>query len=166
MTRLRERREAAGLSQAQVAEAMVEAGFSNFYPQTVLKIEKGTRVLKYDEGRALVAILGDAPEGGDATAYGERFREARKSLGLSQAALADAVSHVVDGWSQSTVWAIETGRRNLRLDEAEAVSRALNVPIDVLLVGGSVKAIEAFAAGRESGLAEARAALKALGGPR
>ena len=50
-------REARGLSQAQVAQAMTDAGIENFYPQTVLKTEKGIRSLKLYEGIALAKIL-------------------------------------------------------------------------------------------------------------
>jgi len=58
---IRRIREAAGLSQAQVADAMVEAGVEGFYPQTVLKVEKGTRALKFVEGLELAAVLGVEP---------------------------------------------------------------------------------------------------------
>jgi len=51
-------REARGLSQAQVAEAAVNAGIPGFHPQTVLKVEKGTRALKFVEALTLAHILG------------------------------------------------------------------------------------------------------------
>ena len=60
---IRRIREAAGLSQAQVADEMVSRGFEGFYPQTVLKVEKGTRALKFDEGIALAGVLDVDPWG-------------------------------------------------------------------------------------------------------
>lgn len=54
-------REARGMSQAAIAEAMASRGFEGFYPQTVLKIEKGTRSLKFVEGVVLADVLGVGP---------------------------------------------------------------------------------------------------------
>ena len=54
-------RDAAGLSQAKLAEAMTEAGVSGFYPQTVTKIERGSRALKLTEGLHLARILNVEP---------------------------------------------------------------------------------------------------------
>ncbi|ARU53446.1 hypothetical protein CBR64_20440 [Cellulosimicrobium cellulans] len=54
-------REARGLSQAQVADGMTAAGVEGFYPQTVLKTEKGQRSLKFFEGFALASVLGIEP---------------------------------------------------------------------------------------------------------
>ncbi|WP_402371426.1 helix-turn-helix domain-containing protein [Isoptericola rhizosphaerae] len=59
---VRRLREAAGLSQAHVADAMAEAGIEGFYPQTVLKVEKGTRALKFVEGLELARVLGVEPQ--------------------------------------------------------------------------------------------------------
>lgn len=50
-------RKARGLSQAQLAEKMSAAGVEGMYPQTILKIEKGARSLKFHEGLALAKIL-------------------------------------------------------------------------------------------------------------
>lgn len=50
-------REMAGMSQAQVAEDMAYDGWSGFYPQTILKIEKGVRSLKLVEAVALAGVL-------------------------------------------------------------------------------------------------------------
>lgn len=53
-------RDLMGLSQAQLAEAITEAGVP-FYPQTVTKIEQGARSLKFIEGLELAKILGVEP---------------------------------------------------------------------------------------------------------
>lgn len=54
-------REAKGISQARAAELMTERGFEGFYPQTILKVEKGARALKFAEGLALAEVLGVDP---------------------------------------------------------------------------------------------------------
>ncbi|MEK8228735.1 helix-turn-helix transcriptional regulator [Oerskovia sp. M15] len=73
---IRALREAQGLSQAQVAAALTSAGIDGMYAQTVLKVEKGTRGLKFHEGLELAKVLGvepgelydDTPSGADVTA--------------------------------------------------------------------------------------------------
>lgn len=47
-----------GLSQADLAREMTDAGVDGFYPQTVLKVEKGTRSLKLVEGIFMAKLLG------------------------------------------------------------------------------------------------------------
>lgn len=54
---VREVRERQKLSQADVARAMTERGTSAFYPQTILKIEKGERSLKLHEAAMLSQVL-------------------------------------------------------------------------------------------------------------
>lgn len=51
-------RERMGLSQAELAREMTDAGMDGFYPQTVLKVEKGTRSLKLVEGIFMAQLLG------------------------------------------------------------------------------------------------------------
>lgn len=51
-------REALGLSQAEVAARMTEDGLPGWYPQTCLKVEKGTRSLRFIEAGSLAAVLG------------------------------------------------------------------------------------------------------------
>lgn len=46
------------MSQADLARAMERRGVSGMYPQTILKIEKGTRSLKFHEAVALAQIFG------------------------------------------------------------------------------------------------------------
>jgi transcriptional regulator with XRE-family HTH domain len=50
-------REAQGLSQAQLAERLVDSGLAGFYPQTVLRVEKGTRPLRLAEAQVVAAVL-------------------------------------------------------------------------------------------------------------
>jgi transcriptional regulator with XRE-family HTH domain len=55
---LRRVREAAGMSQAELASLAAVNGWEGVYPQTILKIEKGTRSLKVSEVPAIAASLG------------------------------------------------------------------------------------------------------------
>src|SRR5450759_940729 len=50
-------RESQGMSQAEVAERMTRDGCPGFYPQTILKVEKGTRSLKLIEADSLAHVL-------------------------------------------------------------------------------------------------------------
>lgn len=52
---------------------------------------------------------------------------------MSQAALAAAMADRGHKWSQATVWSVETGKRPLRLAEAQDVSAALDVSVTELL---------------------------------
>ena len=58
MTRLRERREAAGLSQVALADAMRNAGMDHWRQTTVSRVERGTQGVKPWESAALDKILG------------------------------------------------------------------------------------------------------------
>lgn len=51
-------REAAGWSQADLSTRLTELGLAGFYPQTILRIEKGQRSLKLLEAIPLAAVLG------------------------------------------------------------------------------------------------------------
>lgn len=62
---------------------------------------------------------------------GKRLGELRGSR--SQAQVAAAMAEHGHSWSQSTVWSVESGRRPLRLAEAESVAQVLEVPVDALL---------------------------------
>ena len=50
-------RDALGMSQAEVAKGMTDDGCAGFYPQTILKVEKGTRSLKFTEADSLARVL-------------------------------------------------------------------------------------------------------------
>lgn len=64
-----------------------------------------------------------------ASTIGERVRQARESLGLTQKVLAD----LVDLPAAQTVSEIEHGRRDLRPAELVRLARALHVQVDTLL---------------------------------
>lgn len=55
---LRRIREAAGVTQAELAAAMTAADVPGIYPQTIVKIEKGSRVLRYAEAVVAADVLG------------------------------------------------------------------------------------------------------------
>lgn len=57
---LKRYRNAAGLSQSQLALQLLQAGFEGIHPQTVLKIERGERPLRLTEAR-IVAEVFDIP---------------------------------------------------------------------------------------------------------
>jgi DNA-binding XRE family transcriptional regulator len=51
-------RSAVGMSQADLAQGLADHGVEGIYPQTVVKIEQGSRSLKFSEGLAIAAIFG------------------------------------------------------------------------------------------------------------
>ncbi|MBC6462620.1 helix-turn-helix transcriptional regulator [Actinomadura sp. HBU206391] len=53
---LRERREAMGLSQAELAERMVEAGHA-FHQQTIARVENGTRAVRLNEAEQFARVV-------------------------------------------------------------------------------------------------------------
>lgn len=63
---------------------------------------------------------------------GAAIQELRKSRGMTQATLAEEVTARGVAWRQQTVLKVEKGQRPLRLQEADAVARALAVDVDVL----------------------------------
>jgi transcriptional regulator with XRE-family HTH domain len=67
-------------------------------------------------------------------AFGHRVRERRKALGLSQDRLAD-----LSGYSQTNIGHIELGRMKRPHIQAEAMSQALNTPVEYLLWGTGPK---------------------------
>ena len=56
-TKVRELRKAAGMTQSDVAQALEDMGMPGMWPQTITKIEAGTRDLKFVEGLALAKVL-------------------------------------------------------------------------------------------------------------
>lgn len=54
---VRRLREAANLTQAELADALTERGIRGIYPQTITKIEAGNRVIKLTEGLAIADVL-------------------------------------------------------------------------------------------------------------
>lgn len=65
---------------------------------------------------------------------GQRIRDARKTKGLTQEQLADAI-HI----SESYMTLIEQGKRNMSIDILEKLSRRLGVSADYLLNGDKGK---------------------------
>lgn len=63
---------------------------------------------------------------------GTRLRELRTAERYSQAGLAEAMTARGFSWHQTTVYRIESGRRELLLTEAEAVTELLRVPLTSL----------------------------------
>lgn len=59
---IRRFREAAGLSQAELAEALTREGVAGMYPQTIAKLEGGSRALKFSEGIHMAQVVGVRPE--------------------------------------------------------------------------------------------------------
>lgn len=57
--RVRERREALGLSQSMVALIMATSGFSSWRQTTMAKVESGDRDVKLAEAIALTQIVAD-----------------------------------------------------------------------------------------------------------
>lgn len=70
---------------------------------------------------------------------GQRVLFLRTSAGLTQSELAERVNEVgvPTSWTQQTVVKIEKGQRPLRLQEAQAVARALSVDVENLAVSDS-----------------------------
>jgi transcriptional regulator with XRE-family HTH domain len=55
-------REGLRMSQADLAQELQAAGLAGFYPQTIVKIEQGSRSLKFVEGMVLADIFGVNPD--------------------------------------------------------------------------------------------------------
>lgn len=72
-------RTAAGLSQAQLAEALSEYGYT-FQQQTILKIEKGDRPLKFAEALAIAHALRVSPVALTAPPMPERVTSRQQQL--------------------------------------------------------------------------------------
>lgn len=66
--------------------------------------------------------------------FADRLRELRQAAGMSQAAFADRLSEVLGrAIYPSAITRIEKGDRSVRLDEAVAAARALDVPLGSLV---------------------------------
>ena len=59
---------------------------------------------------------------------GARLQELRGDL--SQAALGEAMLKRGHKWSQATVWAVESGKRPMRMSEAIDIAEILEIPVD------------------------------------
>jgi transcriptional regulator with XRE-family HTH domain len=67
----------------------------------------------------------------------ERVREQREIIGLTKEGLADRARATGLPWSHHTVWAIESGRRNVTLGEALLLQVFLNTTLESLLRTGA-----------------------------
>lgn len=63
---------------------------------------------------------------------GQNVRDCRVAAGMSQAALADALSKSGDRLAQQTILKIEQGSRPLKFAEAMRVSEVLGIPVSAL----------------------------------
>lgn len=115
---LRSRRDRLDLSQADVAAAMVAAGWEKFHPQTIHRIENGNRKVTVGEAEALARILGTTltrlqwAEGEEAAiSYGEQaIGNLRRAA--SEVASAVAQLHAAQAGAQVAV-------RSLRADSSD-----------------------------------------------
>ena len=64
------------------------------------------------------------------TAFGTNLRRTRKSLGLSQEALAH-----LSGVHRTYIGSVERGERNISLENIVAIANALDIPIQELVKG-------------------------------
>ena len=63
-------------------------------------------------------------------AFGTNLRRTRKTLGLSQEALAH-----LSGIHRTYIGSVERGERNISLENIVAIANALNIPIQELVKG-------------------------------
>ncbi|HME78927.1 MAG TPA: helix-turn-helix transcriptional regulator [Mycobacterium sp.] len=91
-------RTAKGLSQAELATAMSHDGY-HIHQQTIQKIEKGSRPLKYSEAVRICNVLGISPlhlaDGGERTAANAVFMSSSDAFEKKQAALRDFADRLV-----------------------------------------------------------------------
>lgn len=74
---------------------------------------------------------------------------------MSQGALAKIMKELGHPWVQSTVSAIESGKRPLKLSEAESMSKALGVDLSELVVSSDAAAVQNATHGEIENLLEA-----------
>lgn len=91
---------------------------------------------------------------------GDRVREARESVHLSQMDLAKMVRADGHKWSQATVWSIERGDRPLRLTEATCVAALCAVSLDDLTSASPREPDPGFARGVRASAAAVNALLE------
>ena len=81
---LRELRESRQMTQAELAAELRRRGLTGFYPQTILKVEKGQRALKLTEGAVIAEVLDATLDAiaGDAAAVSEGEKVVRGFIGM------------------------------------------------------------------------------------
>ena len=107
---IRSRRESRGLSQRELAQALVDLGHSSFRQQTIAEIEAGSRQVKLEEALACSRALGITVD------------HLIRPTGLTKEAneLLDAAREAVDATRHATHWATERDAARRRLHEAVA----------------------------------------------
>lgn len=97
----------------------------------LIDLEHGLDRLRGIVGVDRPAALAEGDCDVSVAAIGANLLRLRDSV-CSQAQLAQMMRRDGYRWSASTVWAIETGQRNLRLDEAVRVVRHLGYGVDAI----------------------------------
>lgn len=113
--RLREERERAGISQAEIAHRVSEVLGVSIYPTAVTKIENRERSVKLDESVAIADALGVplAALLSDRDALGEKIAQTREDLLIAEHAQANALS-------QASEFAEQAAQLRHHLRELEA----------------------------------------------
>lgn len=81
--------------------------------------------------------------------FATNLRAVREQQQMSQDYVADQMQKAGYKWHQATVYKVESGAREIKLGEAQALARIVGVPISSLMLGGehaaeSAKAMKAF----------------------
>lgn len=129
---LRRLREARGLSQAELAQALTDAGLPGFHPQTITKIEKGVRAVKLVEGVPLARILGVEPEAlletsASALSSAALHRAVDKLIftaGVAHAEISSGVDHLLKARAELEAL-ITDAREGLGVEKRESTIAAL-----------------------------------------
>lgn len=77
------------------------------------------------------------PSDGHEERFAENLRVVLRERGMSQEALAKEMSDRGYQFHQATIYKILTGKRKVGLGEASEIASILDVPLDLLLAGGS-----------------------------
>ncbi len=122
------------MSQAELAERMTAHGLPGFYPQTITKIEAGTRDLKFREGLVMAEILGVDPYAlvgrGTGADTGGVLVEADKALAALWAVMASLERALEDlmGMSHSLVALLDQLHENISATATAFAAAGLEVP--------------------------------------
>jgi transcriptional regulator with XRE-family HTH domain len=105
---IRSRRESRGLSQRELAQALVDLGHSSFRQQTIAEIEAGSRQVKLDEALACSRALGITVD--------RLIR--RASLTKEANELLDSAREALETTRHATHWVTERDAARRRLHKA------------------------------------------------
>lgn len=146
---IREHRELAGKSQNWLAEQMAARGF-NYYPQTVHRIESGTRKVSVGEAKAIAEILGSTV---DRLTWPGRAASAASLLGTYTARAHSA-------WDQVAEWtaALEHAKAQLALTLSEAEAAGYHGSAEIARLAAAAREARGLDAGEAvaAGLREYR----------